>query len=188
MSEVLDLLEDKTTQILITSHTNVAGKHSNLVDCVLLSLFDKGYTNFGRIGCLKKINKIILPYSLIHKKAEDNDKEEIKELEAMLEELNTALSKGSSHKENKRLNAEKESIEETLKQIHSSSSISRKEKVLSKRVIGVTIASCYSQYLANSTFAYIFLDECSQMLEPQSFIPIYKFAAKKIVIRIIRLP
>ena len=65
--------------------TNVA------VDRILLTLRDQGFTDFCRVGSLKKIHKNLLPFthtSSTNKKAADKDA--LRELRDMLKELEFA--------------------------------------------------------------------------------------------------
>lgn len=63
-------------KILVSSNTNVA------VDRILCNLLDLGFTDFVRVGSLRKISKRILPYTLQMR----NGSEEIKELQRILKE------------------------------------------------------------------------------------------------------
>ena len=68
--------------------TNVA------VDRILLMLRDSGYSDFARVGSLKKIHKSLLPFShhsANHKKKSDS--EALKDLQAMAEEIQSSAGK-----------------------------------------------------------------------------------------------
>ena len=81
LSAVLDKAGNKDIRILISSVTNVA------VDRILQGLVDLGYTDFIRVGSLKKISKTILPYMIqIDKEKSEN----IRDLREMLKEPMTA--------------------------------------------------------------------------------------------------
>lgn len=54
-------------------------------------------------------------------------------------------------------------------------------KLQSKRVIGATCASTSFDVMKNMQFKIVILDECSQMLEPQSLLPISKFNCRKLI-------
>ena len=61
------------------------------VDRILLTLREQGYTDFCRVGSIKKIHKNLLPFThtaKTNKKAAD--KEALKELRDMLKELEFA--------------------------------------------------------------------------------------------------
>ena len=53
------------------------------------------------------------------------------------------------------------------------------EKLSAKKVVGVTCAASSFEILANSKFAIVILDECSQMVEPSSIMPLFRFAAER---------
>lgn len=72
---LLDQIGEEETKILVCALTNVA------VDRILLMLLNSGFTDFARVGSLKKINRTLLPYthcSATNKK--QADKEALKEL------------------------------------------------------------------------------------------------------------
>ncbi len=57
ISTLLDQMGETETKILVCALTNVA------VDRILLMLKDSGYTEFARVGSLKKIHKSLLTFS-----------------------------------------------------------------------------------------------------------------------------
>ena len=68
--------------------TNVA------VDRILLMLRDSGYSDFARVGSLKKIHKSLLPFS--HHSANQkkkSDSEALKDLQAMAQEIQSSAGK-----------------------------------------------------------------------------------------------
>ncbi|CDW90096.1 UNKNOWN [Stylonychia lemnae] len=141
---LLDIIGDKEIKILVCALTNIA------VDRILLMLKNSGYEDFARVGSLKKINKHLLRYT--HHSASNKkqaDKEALKELEAMIEEIKASVPPG-----------------EILKQ---------------KRVVGATCASTGFEVMKNMQFKIVILDECSQMLEPQSLLPISRFNCRKLI-------
>ena len=76
---------DTRLKLLIASTTNVA------VDRVLTGLMDLGFSEFIRVGSLKKISKRILPYS-IH--ASDQEDQELKELNDLMKSELSEIEKG----------------------------------------------------------------------------------------------
>ena len=75
-------MQEEDTKILVCALTNVA------VDRILLTLKDQGFTDFARVGSLKKIDKKLLPFthtSSSNKKKADTDA--LKELKNMLKEI-----------------------------------------------------------------------------------------------------
>ena len=51
----------------------------------------------------------------------------------------------------------------------------------SKRVVGATCAATEFEVMRDLRFKIVILDECSQMLEPQSLLPISKFQCRKLI-------
>ena len=88
--QLFELIESKFSldtklKLLIASTTNVA------VDRILTGLMDLGFTEFIRVGSLKKISKRILPYS-IH--ASDQEDQELKELNDLMKSELSEVEKG----------------------------------------------------------------------------------------------
>ena len=82
ISTLLDQIGETETKILVCALTNVA------VDRILLTLREQGYTNFCRVGSIKKIHKKLLPFTHTassNKKAADKDA--LRELRDMLKDL-----------------------------------------------------------------------------------------------------
>ena len=72
---LLDQVGEEETKILVCALTNVA------VDRILLMLMHSGFTDFARVGSLKKINKQLLPFTHTAKSnKKQSDKEAVKEL------------------------------------------------------------------------------------------------------------
>ena len=82
ISTLLDQAGEDDTKILVCALTNVA------VDRILLTLKEQGFTDFSRVGSIKKINKTILPFTYTagnNKKS--SDKDALRDLRDMLQEL-----------------------------------------------------------------------------------------------------
>ncbi|XP_026918593.1 protein ZGRF1 isoform X4 [Acinonyx jubatus] len=144
-------------KLLISSSTNVA------VDRVLLGLLSLGFEKFVRVGSVRKIAKPILPYSL-HASSE-NENEQLKELNALMKEDLTPLEKIYVRKsiEQHKLGTNKT----LLKQV---------------RVVGVTCAACPFPCMNDLKFPVVVLDECSQITEPASLLPIARFECEKLIL------
>lgn len=69
----------------------------------------------------------------------------------------------------------------TLEEIKSENTQERIQRFQSKRVIGATCASTTFEIMSLQKFKIVILDECSQMLEPQSLLPISKFNCRKLL-------
>ncbi|XP_077332873.1 5'-3' DNA helicase ZGRF1 isoform X1 [Lithobates pipiens] len=144
-------------KLLISSSTNVA------VDRVLLGLLNLGFEQFIRVGSIRKIARPILPHSL-HAGSE-NENEQLKELLALLKEDLTPVEKVYVRK----------SIEQHK--------LGTNKTLLGKvRVVGATCAACPFACLSNLKFPIVVLDECSQMTEPASLLPIARFQCEKLIL------
>jgi len=76
---------------------------------------------------------------------------------------------------------EMEAIKSSMKQIQGQTVKERIEKLNQRRVIGATCAATGFDVMKDMNFKIVILDECSQMLEPQSLLPIAKFNCRKLV-------
>ena len=57
-----------------------------------------------------------------------------------------------------------------------------RKKLSDVSVVGVTCAACVFPYLENMTFQVQLLDECSQMMEPLSMLPIARFKCQRLIL------
>ncbi|XP_023565935.1 protein ZGRF1, partial [Octodon degus] len=144
-------------KLLISSSTNVA------VDRVLLGLLSLGFEKFVRVGSVRKIAKPILPYSL-HAGAE-NENEQLKELHALMKEDLTP--------------AERVCVRRSIEQHKLGTTRTLLRQVL---VVGVTCAACPFPCMSDLKFPVVVLDECSQMTEPTSLLPIARFECEKLIL------
>ncbi|XP_054550532.1 protein ZGRF1 isoform X2 [Talpa occidentalis] len=144
-------------KLLISSSTNVA------VDRVLLGLLSLGFEKFVRVGSIRKIAKPILPYSL-HAGSE-NENEQLKELHALMKEDLTPV--------------ERVYVRKSIEQHKLGTNRALLKQV---RVVGVTCAACPFPCMNELTFPVVVLDECSQMTEPASLLPIARFECEKLIL------
>ncbi|XP_030803987.1 protein ZGRF1 isoform X1 [Camarhynchus parvulus] len=144
-------------KVLIASSTNVA------VDRILLGLLELGFEDFIRVGSVRKIMKAILPHSL--HAGSGNENEQLKELLALLKEDLTPTEKIYVRKsiEQHKLGTNKTILQQV-------------------KVVGVTCAACPFPCLKALRFPVVVLDECSQMTEPASLLPIARFQCEKLVL------
>ncbi|XP_066892594.1 5'-3' DNA helicase ZGRF1 [Kogia breviceps] len=156
-SEALTVGNARPWKLLISSSTNVA------VDRVLLGLLSLGFEKFVRVGSVRKIAKPVLPYSL-HAGSE-NESEQLKELHALMKEDLTPVERVYVRKsiEQHKLGTNKT----LLKQV---------------RVVGVTCAACPFPCMNDLKFPVAVLDECSQITEPASLLPIARFECEKLIL------
>ncbi|XP_074677586.1 5'-3' DNA helicase ZGRF1 [Strix aluco] len=144
-------------KLLIASSTNVA------VDRILLGLLDLGFEDFIRVGSIRKITKAILPYSL--HAGSGNENEQLKELLALMKEDLTPV--------------EKMYVRKSIEQHKLGTNKTMLQQV---KVVGVTCAACPFPCLNTLKFPVVMLDECSQMTEPASLLPIARFQCEKLVL------
>uniref|UniRef100_A0A8B9RUV4 5'-3' DNA helicase ZGRF1 n=1 Tax=Accipiter nisus TaxID=211598 RepID=A0A8B9RUV4_9AVES len=144
-------------KLLIASSTNVA------VDRILLGLLDLGFEDFIRVGSIRKITKAILPHSL--HAGSGNENEQLKELLALMKEDLTP--------------AEKIYVRKSIEQHKLGTNKTILQQV---KVVGVTCAACPLPCLNTLKFPVVMLDECSQMTEPASLLPIARFQCEKLVL------
>ncbi|XP_077862395.1 5'-3' DNA helicase ZGRF1-like [Saccoglossus kowalevskii] len=143
-------------KLLISSTTNVA------VDRILQGLLDVGFEDFVRVGSMKKIAKQVLPYS-VH--ATGSESQELRELQDML--------KGDL------IPSEKQLVRKAIEKHRLGKN---KAKLSNVRVVGVTCAACDFPCMKKLKFPVVLLDECSQMTEPTSLLPIARFECEKLIL------
>uniref|UniRef100_A0A8C4X9E6 GRF-type domain-containing protein n=1 Tax=Erpetoichthys calabaricus TaxID=27687 RepID=A0A8C4X9E6_ERPCA len=142
-------------KLLISSSTNVS------VDRVLLSLLDLGFDKFIRVGSVRKIAKRVLPHSL-HAGSES---EQLRELQSLLK-MNLS-------------SVEKIYVRKSIEQ----HKLGRNKALLREvQVVGATCAACPFPCMNNLLFPVVLLDECSQITEPASMLPIARFGCEKLVL------
>ncbi len=152
------LQQPEKYKVLIASMTNVA------VDRILLALLKFGYTDFVRIGSMKKMAKKVLPFAA---QSQTNDKEEMHELESLLrEDLDPK---------------ELKLVQETIRKFKSSEN---KSLVKSCFCLATTCISAATSPSIDGavTCPIVILDECSQMTEPMSILPIATFACERVLL------
>ncbi|XP_048189561.1 protein ZGRF1 [Perognathus longimembris pacificus] len=156
-SEALTAGNARPWKLLISSSTNVA------VDRVLLGLLGLGFEKFVRVGSLRKIAKPILPHSL-HAGSE-NENEQLKELHALMKEDLTPV--------------ERVYVRKSIEQHKLGTNRTLLKQV---RVVGVTCAACPFPCMNDLKFPVVVLDECSQITEPASLLPIARFECEKLIL------
>ena len=150
-------------RILISAATNVA------VDNILLGLLNNGLHDFIRIGCLPKIAKPILTRTL----KESVGSEEKVDAES-LKDLNEMLSKTNDKREVAQIRA-------AIAECRAGKMREMKRALNHIRVVGVTCASTRNETLQGQKFGFLILDECSQFIEPLSFLPIARFSCRVLI-------
>ncbi|XP_072479660.1 5'-3' DNA helicase ZGRF1 isoform X5 [Notamacropus eugenii] len=150
-------VDGRPWKILISSSTNVA------VDRVLLGLLSLGFDKFIRVGSIRKISKPILPYSL--HAGVGNENEQLKELHSLMKEDLTPV--------------EKIYVRKSIEQHKLGTNRALLKQV---QVVGITCAACPFPCMNNLKFPVVVLDECSQMTEPASLLPIARFDCEKLIL------
>ncbi|KAM9026029.1 LOW QUALITY PROTEIN: 5'-3' DNA helicase ZGRF1 [Ara ararauna] len=156
-SEAMEGSRPAPWKVLIASSTNTA------VDRILLCLFDLGFEDFIRVGSIRKITKAILPHSLHAGSINEND--QLKELLALMKEDLTS--------------AENIYVRKSIEQHKLETNKTILQQVT---VVRVTCAACPFPCLNSLQSPVVIPDECSQMTEPASLLPIARFQCEKLVI------
>ena len=144
--------------VLVSANTNIA------VDHVLNGLVAKGFDDLARIGSVKKIDPKLLKYT-VHSKS-DSKKEIVKELKDM---IRTASPR------------DKLLYEEELRKLQNDTQSKITAKLSAAKVVGVTCHSSINSQLDKREFHVVILDECSQIIEPLSMLPIIRSKARFLV-------
>jgi hypothetical protein len=158
-------------RILIAAATNTA------VDRVLTGLHDEGFDDIARVGSMRKIHPSLLPNTLPGSDRADSIEMAKRDLQAMLAASHGAPSGTSSiWTDDPPPASDRDSIKRALARLERGAAALR--EIGNARVFGTTIAAANFQVLDKYTFPIVLLDECSQMIEPASIIPIQRFAAE----------
>lgn len=149
--------EERSCRFLVASMTNVA------VDRILTALLDLGYTDFVRVGSLKKVARRILPYTAQSSSRPDED---IKELQAELRDDNLPA-------------RERHCIKKTIQLFQKGAN---RDIVEGATVVGATCIASTFETLDSIAFPIVILDEASQLLEPMSLVPLCRAAGEKLIL------
>jgi superfamily I DNA and/or RNA helicase len=144
-------------RIVVSSATNTA------VDRVLEGLLAVGYTDFLRVGSLQKMSRKVLRNTL-HEEEKD-----------AAYELKKQLKSSDLTKE------EEKCIVEELEEIASGRAKKRKHRLQLSPLVGTTCSASLFKLFKDNTFEVLMLDECSQMIEPLSLLPISSFRPQKLI-------
>jgi hypothetical protein len=144
-------------RIAISSSTNTA------VDRVLEGLLDAGCRDVLRVGSIKKMSRRVLPFTLY-----EEEKDAIYELRKQLRA--DELSSG-----------ERVDLERELEELVSGRAGKRKERLGLCPIVGTTCSASLFKLFKDHQFAILMLDECSQMVEPLSLLPIKSFEPRKLI-------
>lgn len=202
--ELFNKMEERTPEeegsephkfrILVSAATNTA------VDRILVGLLDQGFTDFVRVGSLKRINSRILPYSIHRDKRSSSSSRHANDFEEAGAHSTRATHGGGGGRTKDALDAialrdleellrskslssvEKALIEQQRADIESGSFERKLGLVESAAVVGATCISTTFPILKNSTFDIVIIDECSQIPEPLSLLPTSRFGSSGFVL------
>jgi hypothetical protein len=179
-------------RILVSAATNTA------VDRLLVGLLDEGFTDFVRVGSLKRINSRILPHSIHREKSSKGgsggqrgaaEEAELRNARSTSSSSDAAASDRLALRDLDELlrsraltSVERALIEQQKQEIESGTFERRLALVESATVVGATCIATTFPILQNATFDIVILDECSQMPEPLSLLPASKFKSRGYVL------
>lgn len=171
-------------RILVSAATNTA------VDRILVALLEEGFTDFVRVGSLKRINSRILPYSIHREKRgggsgpNSDDFEESSSHDTCTGARKTSQSDRTALRDLEELlrsktltSVERALIEQQRTEIESGSFERKLDLVESASVVGATCIATTFPILKSSKFDIVILDECSQIPEPLSLLPTSRFGS-----------
>ncbi len=72
-------------------------------------------------------------------------------------------------------------MEAALAEMKAEKGLERKRRLLAKRVVAVTCAASSFEILDDCDFPIVLLDECSQMIEPASLLPLQRFHCQRLI-------
>ncbi|GAQ88406.1 RNA helicase nonsense mRNA reducing factor [Klebsormidium nitens] len=156
--ELFEMTNDTTSRILVSAATNVA------VDRILLGLLKHGFNRFVRVGS-RNFAPALKEYTL-HNDTEE-EKEIMDERKSLRKEEGVAL--GGRR------------VREEIKELDAKLRVARRKRLEDALVVGVTCFSSSHDVLKGMTYKVCLLDECSQMPEPLSLMPLAILGCEKLV-------
>ncbi|KAJ2399166.1 hypothetical protein GGF41_008190, partial [Coemansia sp. RSA 2531] len=132
------------------------------VDNMLCALLKQGYDQFLRVGNLKRISKKVLPYVC---RSSSGATDDIRDLEAMLEEASSEVEQEAIHTAIQRLHHQR--VQDALE---------------SAFVIGTTCLSAATAVLRSESFPVVILDEACQIVEPMALIALANAGCQRLVL------
>lgn len=196
LCELLDRVEptlnaSKTGQtgpvrILVSAATNTA------VDRILLGLLEEGFDDFVRVGSLKRINSQILPHSIHRDKSSGSSSSGKGGQDFEAHSARSTSDEFSDHAALNDLNdllrsrgltaVQRALIEEKIMEIKTGQIERKMGLVETSRVVGATCIATTFPILLSSRFDLVILDECSQMPEPLSLLPVSRFGTRALLL------
>eukprot|EP00958_Prasinococcus_capsulatus_P030328 scaffold8063_cov551-Prasinococcus_capsulatus_cf.AAC.1 len=131
-----NILSGKTSPCAGQAHRIlVSGATNNAVDRILLGLVEEEFTNFARVGSLRRMDKGVLPFS-VHEKGAANEAQ--RELEMMLQDVTNPR--------------ERDIIKTELQAVKQGRLKERQENLSKFPVVGVTCYSAVNEALKGQRF------------------------------------
>ena len=159
----------KPIKVLLAALTNVA------VDNVLGGLIARAAEGEDpgvlRVGSLRRIAPAVLPHSTHGRLGADEEKATRRELERDL----------NGHHGARSTEAERSTIRQALAQIDSGKMAARARAVSKFSIVGATCAATALPCLEGVRFDIVLLDECSQLTEPASLVPIARMGCERLL-------
>ena len=199
LHRVLSSVDPRTTvRVLVACLTNVA------VDGILSALLHRSQDCFVRVGSSKRIAANVLRHTLhaprgskgveeTHRQATDELRKQIAETRQrrrQQEQQQQHLGEGPQYDargsqrdgaDEADDGAELAELEAVLREMSAEKGLERKRRLLSKRVVAVTCAASSFDVLTGCEFPLVLLDECSQMIEPASLLPMQRFRCQRLI-------
>jgi hypothetical protein len=162
-------------RIMVASLTNTA------VDTILLGLQRAGFNDFARVGSLPRIAKPILPHVMHSLAGGPQRASAVAELESMLapKEPGSGPGGGADAAECIMTEDDKAAVASALRILKTDESALR--ELTRARVVGVTCAAASFDVLDGISCDICIMDECSQMVEPLSLVPLARARAGLLV-------
>ena len=178
-----------TVRVLVACNTNVA------VDGILSALLRRSHDCFVRVGSSQRIAANILRHTLHAtgpggggKGVEETHQQAIEDLRQLIaarqdgrRQHEQQLQHGAAADCMEADSDELRDMKAALAELKTEKGQARKRRLLAKRVVAVTCAASAFDILNDSEFPIVLLDECSQMIEPASLLPMQRFGCQRLV-------
>ena len=157
--------QGRPVKVLLAALTNVAV--DNVLEGLIACAGEGEDPGVLRVGALRRIAPAVLPHSTHGKLAIDDEAATKRELQRELQ------SSTSGH--------ERESLQQAIAQIDSGRMRARAQAIGKYRVVGATCAATGLPCLAGVPFDIVLLDECSQLTEPASMLPLMRVQCSRLL-------
>ena len=197
LHRVLSAVDPRNTiRVLVACLTNVA------VDGILSALLQRSQECFVRIGSIKRIAANVIRHTLhditagkgveeTHEQAKEELRRQIQERRDSVRQQQQRQARESQADRSREGECDGEScdsdsselrdMEAALAEMKAERGQDRKRRLLGKRVVAVTTAASCFDILSDCDFPLVLLDECSQMIEPDSLHPMQRFHCQRLI-------